>query len=79
MSFATFGALGGGAADAMVELYDTRGRRIRALTSGTLLPGFHTTTWDGRDGAGRHVAGGIYFLRLRTGGEARHLKLVVTR
>jgi hypothetical protein len=40
-------------------------------------PGFHTTTWDGRDHDGRRVPGGIYFLNLRVEGQSRQMKVVV--
>ncbi|NNF06786.1 MAG: choice-of-anchor D domain-containing protein, partial [Candidatus Eisenbacteria bacterium] len=47
-----------------LDVFDMNGRRIRSLYSGTKASGDHTMTWDGRNSAGREVAGGIYFLRL---------------
>lgn len=75
--FAAGNAFGGGAGEVDVSLYDAAGRHIRTLESGVFAPGFHTTTWDGRDRAGRRVPGGIYFLNLRVGVESRQMKVVV--
>jgi hypothetical protein len=77
VSFAAGNAFGGGAGQVDVSLYDAAGRRIRTLESGTFAPGFHTTTWDGRDGEGRRVPGGLYFLNLRVEGQSRQMKVVV--
>ena len=49
-----------------MELYDVSGRRVRDLVSGTVDSGEHTVVFDGKDGAGRPLASGIYFLRFQT-------------
>ena len=51
---------------AAVELtvYNLAGQRIRTLVEGVRSAGVHQVTWDGRDGAGRVVASGVYFSRL---------------
>jgi WD40 repeat protein len=55
------------AASSRVELqvYSAAGRRIASLVEGTMPAGRHEVTWSGRDEAGRPVASGIYFCRLR--------------
>ncbi len=55
---------------ATVDVYDSRGRLVRRLSS---TPGL---TWDGRDDAGSRVRPGCYFARCR-GAAAAPLKLVV--
>ena len=55
-------------ASVRVGIYDMQGRRVRELYTGQLDRGTHTFRWDGRDGAGRGVAGGVYFFRLESGG-----------
>ncbi|MDA0337871.1 MAG: T9SS type A sorting domain-containing protein, partial [bacterium] len=47
-----------------LEIFDVLGQRIRTLAAQDVQAGLHHVTWDGTDGAGRHVAGGPYFLRL---------------
>jgi hypothetical protein len=79
VSFATAGGLGGGAAEATVELFDIGGRKVRSLVRAPLEAGYHTTVWDGRDEHGRQVKSGVYFLRARSQGHEEHLKVVVAR
>jgi hypothetical protein len=51
-----------------LEIFDLSGRLARTLSLGVTFPaGRHSLRWDGRDETGRPVAGGIYFVRLRTG------------
>ena len=56
------------AAKVDLAIYDLRGRRVRDLSSGLAYPaGPNRVLWDGRDGAGRSVAAGIYIYRMRAG------------
>jgi len=56
------------ATDAHVSLkmYDARGTLVRSLENGVLPAGLHHLVWDGRDGAGRAAAPGVYFARFET-------------
>jgi hypothetical protein len=78
VSFAAAGGLGRGPGAAEVALFDAAGRRVRTLKSGEFMRGYHTTAWDGRDSDGHRVPSGVYFLNLRTEGQARQLKVVIT-
>ena len=49
-----------------VAVYDLRGRRVAAVTAGTIPSGEHNLTWDGRDTSGRCCPAGVYLLRLET-------------
>jgi hypothetical protein len=51
--------------EASLRIYDATGRLARALPPAT------AQTWDGRDGRGRRVSPGIYFIRLEAGAERR--------
>jgi len=48
-----------------VGIYNLQGRRVRVLHQGPVTTGWHTWVWDGRDGAGRSQASGLYFLRAK--------------
>lgn len=54
-------------ADVDLDIYDLRGARVARLQHGALPAGRHERTWDGSDLAGRRVAGGVYFARMKTG------------
>jgi len=47
-------------------LFDLEGRALRTLHRGMLARGNTTLEWDGRDGRGRMIGPGLYFLRLRS-------------
>jgi len=67
---------------ANLAIYDPLGRMVRMCFDGKFKAGFHKMFWDGRDGAGRLLPSGVYFLRLEAGGaEGVSLtrKLVVLR
>ena len=70
---------GGRPAPTEVALFDPAGRRIRTLVSQAFTAGAQSSSWDGRDDAGRPVASGIYFLRALTGGAETRIKLPVVR
>ena len=62
-----------------LSVYDLSGRRVRALSSGTLVRGDHAVSWDGRDDAGHAVAAGVYLARLSAGGQAAVTRIVRLR
>ncbi len=50
-----------------LRVFDARGRLQRVLNDGWLPAGRHGFDWDGRDGDGRALASGVYFVRLEQG------------
>jgi len=62
-----------------VEIYDVRGRRVKALASRLMGEGRHTLAWDGLDSKGRRVSSGLYFVRVAGGGRSQTRKLVILR
>ncbi|HPF34606.1 MAG TPA: FlgD immunoglobulin-like domain containing protein [Candidatus Krumholzibacteria bacterium] len=55
-------------AQASLEIYDLAGRRVRRVLQEEIAAGEHVLGWNGRDDAGRPLAGGQYFARLRVRG-----------
>ena len=55
------------AAFAKLTIYDVRGRQVRRLLSEPLAAGVHSVRWNGRDGAGRAQASGVYLALFETG------------
>jgi hypothetical protein len=62
-----------------LEVFDVSGRRLRVLAEGHATEAGGVLHWDGRDGAGRELPGGIYFAVLRVRGERVREKLVRLR
>ena len=58
------------------RVFDARGRLVRTLADGLLSGGEHLLRWEGDDAAGRTAPAGVYFLRVRAGGEAAARKIV---
>ena len=62
-----------------LAVFDVAGRRVATLREGVVPAGGHLVAWDGRDAAGRAVAGGVYFLRLDGDGVERTGKVTILR
>ena len=61
-------------------IYDLSGRLVRELLTGEILPvGAQAVEWNGRDGAGRDQAAGLYVYRLRVGGVEFTRKMSLVR
>jgi hypothetical protein len=62
---------------AEVSVHAVDGRRVRTLWSQARPAGRSRLLWDGRDDAGRRVAAGVYFVRLRQAGATSTARVVV--
>jgi hypothetical protein len=60
-----------------LRVFDVAGRQVRSLVKGMQVAGEREVAWDGRDSAGRRVAPGVYFYRLRAGDWHSERKLVL--
>ncbi len=55
-------------ADVKVAIFDARGRQVRQLPRGELLPGRHRVNWDGRNADGQATAAGVYYYKVSAAG-----------
>lgn len=62
-----------------VDIHDARGARVRRVFSGSLEGGERPLAWDGRDGQGRGVASGVYFVRAQLAGQDLVGRVVIVR
>lgn len=69
----------GKAADVTVMVLDLQGRLVRLLHQGRLPADVHVLKWDGRDGAGRPAASGLYVFRIRAGDETLDAKGILVK
>jgi len=61
---------------AALEIFDAGGRRVRTLADETWAAGAHAVQWNRRDDAGAWCPNGLYFARLRSGGDARSIRVL---
>ena len=69
---------------ASIQIYSASGQLVRTLDLGMKPAGFYMTRsnaayWDGRNGAGEHVASGVYFYTLNTDNYAATRKMLISK
>jgi hypothetical protein len=62
-----------------VLVLDLSGRRVAMLADREFPAGRHALTWDGRDGTGRQVGAGTYFVMVRSAGSTLASKVTLIR
>lgn len=62
-----------------VQIYDLGGRLVKTLANGPMAAGTSEYRWDGTDRDGRTVPDGLYFAKVRAGGEVGTQKLMFLR
>ncbi len=67
------------AGEVRLVIYDLLGRSVRTLVNKQQQPGFYNITWDGRNEAGKSVAGGLYVYRLTAGDFVATKKMVLLK
>lgn len=60
-----------------LNVYSIRGEKVRTLVQDALPIGDYTMNWDGKDDAGRNLASGTYFARLRIGAEVVQVRKMI--
>jgi M6 family metalloprotease-like protein len=61
-----------------IDIYNSRGRKVRSLVDGEYATGEHNIVWDGTDDNGSSVGSGVYFYRMSAGdyNETRKMLLI---
>ncbi len=60
-------------------VYDMAGRLIATLMDGQVAAGQHEVFWNGRDSMGRSAPSGMYFSRLKAGGQVQQGRMMLLR
>ena len=60
-------------------VYDVTGRHVVTLVDDVRGPGSHGVTWDFRNGGGRSVPSGVYFIRCTAAGRSGTEKVLILR
>ncbi len=66
-------------AHARLAVFDLRGREVTTLVDGILAEGNHSTSWDGRDTAGRSAPAGVYLAIMQSGDTRSSQKIVLAK
>ncbi|MFM8473796.1 MAG: VWA domain-containing protein [Candidatus Kapaibacterium sp.] len=62
-----------------IAVYDMQGNELVVLLDSFSETGEHNIMWDGRDGNGHELAGGVYLCKIRVGSKERIVKLIIAR
>ena len=62
-----------------LDVFDVAGRRVRTLLDRPFPPGPHRIGWNGKNGEGRELPAGVYFVRLTEGSRTETTKIVLRR
>lgn len=62
-----------------LTVHDLEGRRVRTLAEGSLPPGRHAYTWDGRGDGEMPISSGLYFVRLESAGRQISRKILMAK
>jgi len=63
----------------LLKIYNIRGELVRTLVNEHKPAGYHTVTWDGKNGDGVPVSSGIYFYQLSSGSFSATRKMVMIK
>jgi flagellar hook assembly protein FlgD len=67
---------GSGTAPVHLVLFDTRGKLVRVLESGSKPVGHYQVHWDGNDEHGVKLGTGVFQYRLQVGAQVRSGKVI---
>ncbi|MBC8526809.1 MAG: right-handed parallel beta-helix repeat-containing protein [Candidatus Cloacimonetes bacterium] len=62
-----------------LNVYNTKGQKVKTLVNEILLVGKHSAIWNGRDSNGNRVGSGIYFYRFTAGNYHTTKKCVILK
>lgn len=62
--------------DVSLKVYDAAGRLVRSIYRGWVAAGCHAVEWQGDDENGRKTSAGVYYVRLKAGGDTKTSKIL---
>jgi ASPIC and UnbV/FG-GAP-like repeat len=69
----------GGLHQVRLTVFNLRGATVSSLLDCSLESGYHTVIWNGTDNHGNTLPSGVYFYRLRVGGQVFTRKMVLLK
>jgi len=62
-----------------IEIYNTKGQRVRTLVNESKATGNYTVRWDGKDENGQKVTSGVYFYKMNAGKFTSSKKMILMK
>lgn len=62
-----------------IEIFNTRGQKVRSLSENIFGRGEHKLVWDGRDDRGNPVSSGVHYLRMKAPDYTKIIKLMLIK
>jgi hypothetical protein len=62
-----------------IEIFNTRGQKVKTLVNEIRSAGHHTAHWSGKDEIGRNVTSGVYFYKMQAGTYSSTKKMILLR
>ncbi|MDY6914945.1 MAG: T9SS type A sorting domain-containing protein, partial [Candidatus Cloacimonadota bacterium] len=66
-------------ANVKIEVYNTKGQKVRTLVDEHKNAGEYNVVWQGKNEAGNSVASGVYFYRLTSNNETEAKKMLLIK
>ena len=62
-----------------LEIFNTRGQKVRTLINSELNAGSHQIVWDGKEESGKSATSGVYFYKLKTANYEKTMKMILLK
>jgi hypothetical protein len=62
-----------------IEIYNSKGQKIKSLINKTYAPGKYTLIWAGKDDYNKQVTSGIYFYKIKSGSYTHTKKMILMK
>jgi len=62
-----------------IEIFNTKGQKIRKLLEKHYGAGHYNIAWDGCDEQGRAVSSGVYFYKMQTAQKSQSRKMLMLK
>ncbi len=62
-----------------IDIFNTRGQKVKTLMEETRNPGIQTVMWNGKDNEDHSVATGVYFYQMKSGSYSQTKKMILLK
>ena len=62
-----------------IDIYNTKGQKVRTLVNDKMEAGNHSVIWNAKDNSGKKVSSGIYFYKMKAGKYTATKKMILMK